>query len=140
MRIISSNSCLLLKCSIATSVLCEFCTMVIESINYLFCECLYVHQFWTETSNCLKDYNEDISFSLKTVFFGEAQQINNPNTQVKNFIIRLAKYFIFRSICSKSSSKPHFLSFHLLVPCLSYLFLFFEILFVVTLQNIIFEI
>ena len=59
----------LLKCNIATSELCDFCTMEIESINHLFWECLYVQQFWTETSNFLKDYNVDINFSLKTVFF-----------------------------------------------------------------------
>ena len=111
MRIIPSNS-FLLKCNIATSALCDFCTMEIESINHLFWECLYVQQFWTETSNFLKDYNVDISFSLKTVFFGITQQINNPNIQVKNFIILLAKYFIFRSKCQKIPlSSVHFKSY-----------------------------
>ena len=75
--------------------------MEIETINHLFWECLFVQQFWTELSNPLKDCNVDIIFSLRTITFGITQRINNPNIQVKDFIILLAKYFIFKSKCQK---------------------------------------
>ena len=100
MQIIPTNK-FLLKCNIAMSALCDFFTMEIETINHLFWECLYVQQFLTELSNLVKDYNVDITFSLKTITFGITQRINNPNIQVKNFIILLAKYFIFKSKCQK---------------------------------------
>ena len=111
MRIIPTNK-FLLKCNIAMSALCDFCTMEIETINHLFWECLYVQQFWTELSNLLKNCNIDITFSLRTITFGITQRINNPNIQVKNFIILLAKYFIFKSKCQKLPlSFIHFKSY-----------------------------
>ena len=111
MRIIPTNK-FLLKCNIAMSALCDFCTMEIETINHLFWECLYVQQFWTELSNLLKNCNIDITFSLRTITFGITQRINNPNIQVKNFIILLAKYFIFKSKCQKLPlSLIHFKSY-----------------------------
>ena len=96
MRIIPSNT-FLLKCNKATSALCDFCMMEIETINHLFWECL--QQFWAELANFLNEFNVNITFSLKTVSFGITQQLKNPSIQVKNFIILLAKYFIFRSKC-----------------------------------------
>ena len=111
MLIISTNK-FLLKCNIAMSALCDFCTMEIETINHLFWEYLYVQQFWTELSNLLKDCNIGITFSLRTITFGITQRINNPNIQVKNFIILLAKYFIFKSKCKKLPlSFIHFKSY-----------------------------
>ena len=111
MRIIPSNT-FLLKCKIATSALCDFCEMEIETINHLFWECLHVQQFWAEIANFLKDYNVDITFNLITICFGITQQINKPNIQVKNFVTLLAKYFIFRSKCQKIPlSSIHFKSY-----------------------------
>ena len=80
MRIIPTNK-FLLKCNIAMSALCDFCTMEIETINHLFWECLYVQQFWTELLNLLKDSNVDITFSLRTITFEITQRINYPNIQ-----------------------------------------------------------
>ena len=94
------------------SALCDFCTMELETINHLFWECLYVQRFWTELSNLLKNCNVDITFSLRTITIGITQRINNPNIQVKNFIILLAKYFIFESKCQKLTlSFIHFKSY-----------------------------
>ena len=92
----------LLKCNIAISVLCDFCNMELETINHLFWECLYIQQFWTELSNFLKDYNVDITFNQKNITFGITINASDPKTQVKNFMIFIGKYFIFRNKCLKT--------------------------------------
>ena len=50
----------------------------------------------------LKEYNIHISLSLKAVTFGITLQMDKPEIQVKNFIIMLGKYFIFRNKCLKT--------------------------------------
>ena len=100
MRTLPKNT-FLLKCNIAISALCEFCNMELETINHLFWECLYVQQFWTELSNFLKDYNVDITFYQKNITFGITINASDPKTQVKNFMIFIGKYFIFRNKCLK---------------------------------------
>ena len=66
MRNIPSNT-FQLKCKIATSALCDFCEMEIETINHLFWECLHVQQFWAEIASFLKDYNVDITFNQEHI-------------------------------------------------------------------------
>ena len=60
----------------------------------------------------LKEYNIHISFSLKAVTFGITLQMDKPEVQVKNFIIMLGKYFIFRKKCLNTlQTLIHFKSY-----------------------------
>ena len=101
MRIIPTNK-YLLKCKIGETALCEFCTMEIETINHLFGECNYVQHFWANLATFLLRYNITMHFSLKYVTFGITERAHCIETQVKNFIILLGKYFIFKNKCLKT--------------------------------------
>ena len=101
MRIIPTNK-YLLKCKIGETALCEFCTMEIETINHLFWECNYVQHFWANLATFLLRYNITMHFSLKYVTFGITERAHCIETQVKNFIILLGKYFIFKNKCLKT--------------------------------------
>ena len=103
MRIIPTNK-FLLKCHIEDSALCDFCSVNIQTLNHLVWECTQVQYFWAENSDFLNDYNIDSRFSLKTTSL-----MNRPATQIKNFIILLGKYFIFKNKCLKT--LPIFLHF-----------------------------
>ena len=96
MRIIPTNK-YLLKCKIKETALCEFCSMEIETINHLFWECNHVQHFWTNLAMFLLRHNITINFSLKYVTFCITERTNCIETQVKNFIILLGKYFIFKN-------------------------------------------
>lgn len=111
MRILPTNT-YLLKCNISVSALCDFCNMEIETLSHLFWECLFVQQFWTEMSVFLKDHDIDINFNQNITTFGITISNSDPKIQVKNFMILLGKYFIFRSKCLKNMlSFVHFKSY-----------------------------
>ena len=96
MRIIPTNK-YLLKCKLKETALCEFCSMEIETINHLFWECNHVQHFWTNLAMFLLRHNITINFSLMYVTFGITERTNCIETKVKNFIILLGKYFIFKN-------------------------------------------
>ena len=100
MRIIPTNK-FLLKCGIGESALCDFCNMEIETIDHLFWQCKHVQTFWTEFSHFLSDLNIDIEFNLINIAFGFTITIGKPEIMLKNFLIILGKYFIFRGRCLK---------------------------------------
>ena len=108
MRIIPTNKHLL-KCKIGETALCEFCTMEIETINHLFWECNYEQHFWANlTTFFFLRYNITMHFSLKYATFGITERAHCIETQVKNFIIFLRKYFIFKNKCFKTQpTKAH---------------------------------
>ena len=96
MRIITINK-YLLKCKIKETALCEFCSMKIETINHLLWECNHGQYFWTNLTMFLLRHNITINFSLKSVTLGITERTNCIETLVKNFIILLGKYFIFKN-------------------------------------------
>ena len=111
MRIIPTNK-FLLQCHIEESSLCDFCSAHVQTINHLFWECASIQHYWAEMADFLKEYNIHISFSLKIVTFGITLQMDKPEIQVKNFIIMLGKYFIFRNKCLKTlPTLIHFKSY-----------------------------
>ena len=86
MRIIPTKK-YLLKCIIGDTVLREFCSIEIETINHLFGECNYVQHFWAKLASILLRYKITMRFSLKYVTFGITERAHCIGTQVKIFII-----------------------------------------------------
>ena len=107
MRIIPPNR-YLLKCNIWHTALCDFCSMDIETINHLFWECIHVQNFWTNLSILLQEYNVHIQFNLRYKLLGITGK-NRTEIQLKNYIILLWKYFIFKSKYQKQ--QPNLLRF-----------------------------
>ena len=95
MRIITKNR-YLLKCNIWHTALCDFCPMDIETINHLFWEYIRVHNFLTNIFIFLQEYNVNIQFNLRYILLGITGK-NRTEVQLKNYIILLGKYFIFKS-------------------------------------------
>ena len=71
--------------------------MEIETLNHLFWECIHVQHFWTNLSVFLQEYNILIQFNLRNVMLGITEGTNITEIQIKNFIILLGKYFIFKT-------------------------------------------
>lgn len=106
MRIIATNR-YLLKCKIAPSSLCDFCNMHDETLDHLFWDCCVCQQFWSRLRSFLDTNNMNINICLQTISFGITQS-NLKNTLI-NFIIILAKYFIFK--CKLDKTLPSFMFF-----------------------------
>ena len=83
--------------------------MEMETINHLFGECNYVQHFWAILTTFLLRHNITMHFSLKYVTFGIKKRAHCIETKVKNFIILLGKYFIFKNKCFKTQATiAHF--------------------------------
>ena len=95
MRIVPNHK-YLFKCRLAPSVLCDFCSRNEETNVHLFWQCWYVQDFWSKIQEILNANNIDISLSYLYVCFGVTFG-NNLKHSVFNFIILLAKYYIFSS-------------------------------------------
>ena len=93
MRIIPTNK-YLQKYGIGESALCDFYNMEIETTDYLFWQCMRTQQYWTEISTFLIEYDIHLTLNLQTVTFGITFSIEKPDTQLKNFLILLGKYFV----------------------------------------------
>ena len=112
MRIVPTNQ-FLAKCNIVGSALCKFCSMEIETVSHLFLECAHVQQFWTSVSELLRVCDSNINITLKTITFGICHPKPKCDAIVINFIIFLAKCFIFQNKQNKKSAKhtfKHYLS------------------------------
>ena len=96
MRIIPTNQ-FLLKCNIGHTALCDFCSMETETLNHLFWECTHVQHFWTNLSVFLQECNVLIQFNLRNVMLCITEGTNITEIQIKNLIILLGKYFIFKT-------------------------------------------
>ena len=95
MRIVPNNK-YLFKCRLAPSVLCDFCSRNEETNAHLFWQCWYVQDLWSKIQEILKANNIDISLSYFNICFGVTFG-NNLKHSVFNFIILLAKNYIFSS-------------------------------------------
>ena len=95
MRIVPNNK-YLFKCKLAPTVLCDFCAMQEETNAHLFWECSYVQEYWSKIQKFLKDNNLEIELTYYRISFGILDK-NNIKTSMINFIILIAKYWIFAS-------------------------------------------
>ncbi len=97
MRIIPNNS-FLFKCRLKPSNLCEFCHMSVDSNRHMFWECTMIQTYWTDINQLLQssrlDYNTNLTY--QDISFCTTNVNSKQKTIVVNFIILLAKYFIFK--------------------------------------------
>ena len=94
----------LFKFSMVNSTLCDFCGHTAENICHLFWECEHTQAFWVKLSNALEacHINVDINFTNISLGILNIKQHKIP----VNYIIVLAKYFIFKCKCQQE--KPNF--------------------------------
>ena len=95
MRIVPNNK-YLFKCKLAPSVLCDFSVRQEETNAHLFWECWYIQEFWSKIQEILTLNNIEIQLSYFANSFGVSFE-NNQKGSLFNFIILLAKYYIFVS-------------------------------------------
>ena len=112
MRIVPTNQ-FLTKCNIVGSAHCEFCSMEIETVSHLFWECAHVQQFWTSVADLLRVCDSNINITVKTITFGICQSKPKCDAIVINFIIFLAKYFIFQNKQNKKVPNMHVFKYYL---------------------------
>ena len=101
-RIIPTNT-YLYKCKLASSNLCDFCNMHMETLKHMYWECSELQVFWTRIKNFLNSKNITFDMNFKTISFGIIAKSDMDN--ILNFIIILAKYFIFKSKMEKCVPK-----------------------------------
>ena len=94
MCILPSNS-FLLKCKIANTSLCDFCNMHEETIVHLFWDCQISRIFWNRIENFLETKDLNVTVSYEIISLG--MPILKQDNIIINFILILAKYFIFSS-------------------------------------------
>ena len=112
MRIVPTNQ-FLTKCNIVGSALYELCSMEIETVSHLFWKCAHVQQFWTSVSDLQRVYDSEINIPVKTITFGICHSKPKCDAIVINFIIFLAKYFIFQNKQNKKVPNIHVFNFYL---------------------------
>ncbi len=101
MRIIPNNS-YLLKCKLKPFNLCDCCHMSIDTNKHMFWECNIIQTFWSEINQMLQsnrlDYNSTLSY--ETISFCNKTGTSTENMIAINFIILIAKYYVFKSRCN----------------------------------------
>ena len=99
MRIIPNNQ-FLYKCNINSTSLCDFCTMYVETNKHLFWECHFTREFWTDVERFLNEKEITIKLDYKLISIGYTKWSSHSN--LLNFILIYAKYFIFKNKYSKT--------------------------------------
>lgn len=113
MRIVPNNS-FLFKCKLKPSNLCDFCLMSTDSNKHMFWECNIVQPFWSEIKQLLQSRRLELisNLSYENISFCNANNANSSKEEIViNFIILLAKYFIFK--CKCNSTAPSFNMFNI---------------------------
>ena len=87
--------------------------MAIETVSHLFRECAHVQQFWTSAADLLRVCDSNINITVKTITFGICQSKPKCDAIVINFIIFLAKYFIFQNKQIKKVPNMHVFKYYL---------------------------
>ena len=103
LRILPTNK-QLLKQGIVSSSLCTFCNSNIESLEHLFWECIEVQPLWNSLNNFIAARSINLKIKKQEVMFGILT--NNEHVNICNFLIILAKYYIFAS--KYRNNKPNF--------------------------------
>ncbi len=112
MRLNGTNK-LRYRCNLINSSLCDFCSMYVETIKHLFWECVHVQHMWSQLRTYLieKDFTYAVNFQSISLGINESTQ----KAQQFNFIIILAKYFIFK--CKYENRE---IAFHTFINYLKY--------------------
>ncbi len=92
------NNVYLYKCKLSCSQLCDFCAMAPETTKHMFWECQHTQTFWRDLQNYL-NHKGIITNSLcyTTISIGVTDRADNTLYTISNFVIILAKYFIFKN-------------------------------------------
>ena len=85
MRIVPNNK-YLFKYKIASTGLCDFCTMQKENNSFLFWECMYTQEFWSNIRIFLNDHTMQVDISFLNISFGILNR-NCMKNEMINFII-----------------------------------------------------
>ena len=108
-RIIGTNI-VLKSMRLRVDDLCSFCSLERENIEHLFVNCIHVTNFWQTLLTCLKNIEVvDTNFNLEkdTILLGCTKNHNISN--VFNYVILVAKFYIYKSRCE--GSLPNLFSF-----------------------------
>jgi len=98
-RIVPKNS-VLFKCKIASSSLCDFCNANPYSLEHMFWKWQHIQHFWTQfTSHILTPLNTNKNVCFKNIVWCNLLDVSETNNWIVNYLILIAKYFIFRSKC-----------------------------------------
>ncbi len=76
------------------SSLCDFCCMYVENIKHLFWECMEIQHVWMHIRVFLHERGVNYDVNFLNISFGINE--NTIGAKQFNFIILLAKYFIFK--------------------------------------------
>ena len=107
MHIVPNNK-YLFRCGLVESNLCNFCNMSIETNEHLFWECNIIQTFWEYIRQFISEKIPiigDIYLNFENISLCNNHSINNNLSNCINFIILLAKYFIFK--CKYEGSSPN---------------------------------
>ena len=98
----------LTKLKITEEPHCIFCSYHVEDIIHLFWECDLVRIFWNNLASWLRRISPiHLILDRKSILFGYIE--SNKLSFNKNFILIVAKYFIFK--CSKEKKQPNNIEF-----------------------------
>ena len=81
--------------------------MNIETQEHLLWQCEIIQELWNKLQIYLNQRNVNVTFNLKTINLGLTD--GNENNQIINFIILLAKYYIFQM--KNRNQKPNIKGF-----------------------------
>jgi len=101
------NNTFLHKCNLVPSTLCDFCHMHTETDIHVFWDCHPIQKFWMDIQNFIYDKLErleNLELNFATISFCNLTIADANNSHVINFIILLAKYFIFK--CKQEKTIP----------------------------------
>ena len=91
----------LYKWGISETELCYYCNTERETISHLLYWCPKVMAFWLEVISYVKDrFNVQIDLSIGSII---TNRIYSKRGKVINFIVLLAKQFIYKQKCMKSN-------------------------------------
>ena len=82
--------------------MCDFCSACTDSTKHMFWECNKVQHLWSEVSIMIQnkfglEHNTHLTFEIISFCNLKCTRVQNNNAI--NFIILLAKYFIFKCKC-----------------------------------------
>lgn len=104
-RILVTNT-VLKEMGIVNDNACSFCEREKDTINHYLWDCQYSRQFWFELETLLKDKCQNcarVTLNVELILFGTDDQ--NKTDEVFDFIILIAKYFIYK--CRINKIKPN---------------------------------
>jgi len=92
-------------CKLINSSSCVFCENEVETLNHLFWNCNYVHNFWNKLLRMLHercDHCARLNFNQQLIIFGVAENVFTD--QAIDFILLNAKFYIYK--CKLQKIKP----------------------------------